>query len=158
MGSAEARAFRHLTASYSSSVVASKVYTMESDLVVEPAGHLPWLWGTTFLLAMVFSCFWLIKAFISGQPKLAYHLGKVSSTVKLAIPCSISGLSRSCSRSKPPPGQHVSKAQDIGWSSTAAAAKQVQPVVFEWCDMGCSVSVAGNNKTILQASVEDGTA
>lgn len=120
-------------------------------LVIEPAGQLLTLWVTTFVVANVFAGFWLAKAFINALPSIAYRLSKVSSAIKLHMPKRSSG-SHSSSRSSSSSSLPVQSLDSLGRASEDIKKhrQQMQPVVFEWRNMGCTVDTASGSRAILQ--------
>lgn len=143
-------------------------------LEMEPAGQLPWLWGTTFVLANLFSLFWLIKAFMSSHPQLAHHLSRASGAALkpvrffklLGRPRACCSDSSSCASLSRPSSSlqqlscHSSTSEAVDAALTVDRRceagrphlQQLPRVVFEWRDMGCTIMTAGESKTILQAS------
>jgi hypothetical protein len=126
-----------------------------TGLVIEPAGQLLTLWVTTFVVANIFAGFWLVKAFINALPSIAYRLNKVSSAIKLHMPgagSSSHGTSRCSSSSSLP----VQSQDSLGRFSedVKKQQQQMQPVVFEWHNMGCTVDTASGSRAILQVGGE----
>jgi hypothetical protein len=117
--------------------------------VIEPAGQLQTLWVTTFVVANIFAGFWLVRAFIAALPSIAYRLNKVSSAIKLHIS---KGGSRGASRCSSSSSLPVQSQDSLGRDSedVKKQQKQMQPVVFEWRNMGCTVDTASGSRAILQ--------
>lgn len=46
-----------------------------ANLVIEPGGQLPILWGVVFAFGNLFAVFWLVRAFLNAHPEVAYQVG-----------------------------------------------------------------------------------
>jgi hypothetical protein len=129
--------------------------TTSLGVEIEPAGQLLTLWVATFVVANIFAGFWLVKAFINALPSIAYRLNKVSSAIKLHMQKggSSSHSSSRCSSSSSLP---VQSEDSLGRASEDLKKhkQQMQPVVFEWRNMGCTVDTASGSRAILQVGCE----